>query len=76
MKRSSIAFEGTIRALRRGGWAARGLVVTSRHGQLVETKIGPKAFDTEDGCHAWLHATASGLDIDSVSITVSPPNEA
>jgi len=76
MKRPSIVFEGTIRELRRGGWAARGLVVTNRHGQLVETQVGPKAFDSEDGCDAWLRETAAGLKIDSVSITVNAPGEA
>lgn len=76
MKRDSIAFEGTIRELRRGGWAARGLVVTSRHGQLVETQIGPKAFETKGGGDAWLRAAAASLNIDSVSIALNLPNDA
>ena len=69
-KHNAIAFEGTIRELRRGGWAARGLVVANRHGQLVETQIGPKAFETEDHCDAWLRAAAADLNIQSVSISI------
>jgi hypothetical protein len=68
MTRDSITFEGTIKELRRGGWAARGVVVANRHGQLIETQIGPKAFDTETSCDAWLRAAAAGLNIESVRI--------
>ena len=68
MKHNSTGFEGTIRPLRRGGWAARGMVIANRHGQLIETQIGPMAFDSEDMCDAWLRAAAAGLNIESVSI--------
>jgi len=74
MKRESIAFEGTIKELRRGGWAARGLVLTSRHGLLVETQVGPKAFDTEASCVDWLRAAAADLKISSVRIAVDEPD--
>ena len=74
MKCDGIAFEGTIKELRRGGWAARGLVVTSRHGLLVETQVGPKAFDTEGRCDAWLRAAAAELKIASVRITIDEPD--
>lgn len=66
----TIAFQGTIRALRRGGWAARGLLVASRHGQLIETQIGPKAFENEMLCDAWLRASAAELKVESVRIVV------
>lgn len=71
-RQPTIAFEGTIRALRRGGWAARGLIVTSRNSQRIESQIGPRAFDSEDLCDAWLRSAADGLAIASVQITVEP----
>ena len=71
MKHDRIGFEGTIRPLRRGGWTARGLVVANRHGQLIETQVGPKAFFTDVSCDAWLRAAAAGLNIDSVRIVVA-----
>ena len=50
------SFQGSIRKLRRGGWRARALVISARHGQIVETHsvsagldypgVGPE--------HAWL----------------------
>jgi hypothetical protein len=64
------ALEGTIRRLRRGGWAARGLIVTTRNGQLFETQIGPHEFDSQGKCDAWLRSTAAGLQIESVQISI------
>ena len=63
-------FAGSIKELRRGGWAARGLVVTNRNSQIVETQVGPRAFATEDLCDAWLRSTAAGLNINEVRIVV------
>ena len=48
--------------------AARGMVIANRHGQLIETQIGPMAFDSEDMCDAWLRAAAAGLNIERVCI--------
>ena len=73
MTRDSITFEGTIKELRRGGWAARGVVVTSRHGQLIETQVGPRAFDTEGSCDDWLRAAAAIFNIDSIRIDRRQP---
>jgi hypothetical protein len=69
-KHPTTGFAGTIKELRRGGWAARGLVVTSRNSQIFETQVGPRAFESEDLCAAWLRSAAAGLNIDDVRIVI------
>lgn len=64
-------FEGSIRKLRRGGWRARALVISARHGQLVETQVGPVEFASECLCDAWLHNAAAGFDPADVHIVAS-----
>ena len=49
-----IRFEGSIRELRRGGWRARGVVRTQRHGQIFETQVGPRAFENQEASLRWL----------------------
>jgi len=66
----AISFEGTIKEMRGGGWAARGVVVAIRHGQIFDTQVGPQQFDTEGQCDGWLRAAAARLNIDRVEIAV------
>ena len=61
-------FEGIVKPLRRGGWSARGLVVATQHGQLIETQIGPKEFDAKESSVEWLRQVASERAIDSIQI--------
>lgn len=71
--------QGTIREHRRGHWAARGLVVTHRHGQVFETQVGPKAFASEGMAYDWMHEVAADLAIADIRITVEtscrPPSD-
>jgi hypothetical protein len=68
-------FEGSIRKLRRGGWRARALVISARHGQLVETQLGPIECASECLCDAWLREASAGFEPEDVRI-VSPARPA
>ena len=65
------SFQGSISKLRRGGWRARALVISARHGQIVETQIGPIEFASECLCDAWLREAATGFDPADVRIVTS-----
>ena len=60
MKRESIAFEGTICELKRGGWAARGLAGRPTGMGSWPRRSSPKAFETEESCDAWLRRRQPG----------------
>ena len=66
-----IRFEGSIRELRRGGWRARGVVRTQRHGQIFETQVGPRAFENQEASLRWLRDVAAGLAIKDVQLVVN-----
>ena len=65
-----IKFTGSIRELRHGGWRARGMLVAAKHGMLVETQVGPRAFASEAMCDAWLRDEAARRAIHEVDILV------
>ena len=62
--------QGTIREHRRGHWAARGVVVTHRHGQVFETQVGPKSFASEGMAYDWIFEVAAELSIADVKVSV------
>ena len=71
-----IWFEGTIREHRRGGWNARGAVLTQRSGQIFETQLGPRAFESEEDSREWLHRSAVEHRIRDVRIAVNGRRDA
>ena len=74
MPQVETTFRGTIRPLRRGGFAARGLLVVARSSQVYETQVGPREFASEDLCDAWLRSAAAGMKVERVQIvTASRP---
>ena len=66
----TLRFDGVVKPLRRGGWSARGVIVATQHGQLIETQIGPKEFDGSDASMAWLYRAAADRAIEAVKIVV------
>ena len=66
----TLRFDGVVKPLRRGGWSARGVIVATQHGQLIETQIGPKEFDGSDASTAWLYQAAAERAIEAVKIVV------
>lgn len=51
--------QGFVTSLQRGGWSGRGLIATVRHGQVFETQVGPRAFDSKQAAVDWLHQVAA-----------------
>ena len=70
-----IQMQATIREHRRGHWAARGLVVTHRHGQLFERQVGPRAFASEGMAYEWIFEEAANLSIRDVRVVVEARSE-
>ncbi|MEO6394318.1 MAG: hypothetical protein ABIO40_00220 [Devosia sp.] len=65
----TLRFDGIVKPLRRGGWSARGVVIATRHGQLIETQIGPKEFPERELSEHWLRQIAAELSIETVRVT-------
>lgn len=63
-------FDGLVKPMRRGDWSARGAIITERHGQLIETMVGPREFVAKDLGVEWLHRAAAERSIDAVRIVV------
>jgi len=61
-------FEGTIIETETGKWHARGNAIVHRHGQVFDTLIGPRAFESEALCEKWLREAAETQGIADVSI--------
>jgi hypothetical protein len=70
-----VRFDGIIRQDRRGGWNARGIIVTHKHGQIFQTLVGPRAFASEEISQEWLRAAATELAIEEVTIVVQKHSE-
>ena len=51
--------DGVVKPMRRGGWSARGLIVSVQHGLLVETQVGPKQFAAQEAAVEWLKQAAA-----------------
>lgn len=56
--------QGFVTSLQRGGWSGRGLIATVRHGQVFETQVGPKAFDSKRAAVDWLQRVAAERSLD------------
>jgi hypothetical protein len=65
-------FDGVVKPMRRGGWSARGVVIVTQHGQLIETQIGPREFPGVEASMEWLRGVAAERAIDAVQISVKP----
>jgi hypothetical protein len=65
-----LRFDGVVKPMRRGGWSARGVVVATQHGQLIETQIGPREFAAVEASTQWLRAAAAERAIDALQIVV------
>jgi hypothetical protein len=50
--------DAVVKPMRRGGWSARGLIVSVRHGLLIETQVGPRQFSGRDAALEWLKQAA------------------
>ncbi len=64
--------DGVVKAMRRGGWSARGLVAAVRHGQLFETQVGPREFASKQAAIDWLRRAAADRAVKIGQIVVSP----
>lgn len=64
--------DGVVKAMRRGGWSARGLIAAVRHGQLFETQVGPREFPSKQAAIDWLRRAAADRAVRIGQIVVSP----
>ena len=62
--------EGVVKAMRRGGWSARGVILQVRHGQIFETQIGPREFPAEKAARDWLSEIATAHTIRTARIVL------
>ncbi len=60
---TTIGMDGIVKAMRRGGWSARSVIVTVRHGQIFETQVGPRQFPEEKAARDWLREVAAAHSI-------------
>ena len=65
---TQLRFSGVVKPMRRGGWSARGLIESGRHGQLIDTQIGPIEFAAKEVATEWLRQIAAERSIDLVQI--------
>jgi hypothetical protein len=69
-KMTTFSMDGVVRAMRRGGWSARGVIVDVRHGQIFETQIGPREFPAEKAAREWLRDVAATRSIKAARIVL------
>jgi len=67
---TGIRFEGVVKPARRGGWSARGVIISVAHSQLVDTRIEPRAFAGLEPATEWLREVAAKHRIEAVAIDV------
>jgi hypothetical protein len=65
---TALRFDGVVKPLRRGGWSARGVITAVRAGQLLQTQVGPRAFEAVEDSAAWLRQVAIERSIEDVHI--------
>ena len=67
---ATYGMDGVVKAMRRGGWSARGVIIDVRHGQIFETQIGPREFPAEKAARDWLCDAAAAHSIRTARIVL------
>jgi hypothetical protein len=65
--------DAVVRPMRRGGWSARGMIVSVRHGLLIENQVGPKQFAGKEAALEWLKREAVERSIKLGTVVLAPP---
>jgi hypothetical protein len=65
--------DAVVKPMRRGGWSARGMIVSVQHGLLIETQVGPKQFAGKEAALEWLKQAAAERSLKLGSVVLAPP---
>jgi hypothetical protein len=65
--------DAVVKPMRRGGWSARGMIVSVQHGLLTETQVGPKQFAGQEAALEWLKQAAAERSLKLGSVVLAPP---
>ena len=68
---NEVGMDAVVKPMRRGGWSARGMIVSVRHGLIIETQVGPKQFAGKDAALEWLKQAAAERSLKLASVVLA-----